>query len=290
MNWNVRPAKWMTSAAELAKGYFPIWQTRRNSITQLKDTKDKQYDWRIVQMAPTKLQKALRGYIKFKINTWISYLIRLCSKMTSYLLKSPQQESKSHAETNITLHLSNNHCCAGALPALTCVSDIDECTTGSHNCSLAETCYNIQGGHRCLSLDCPPNYRKVSDTYVWDTPPWLTNVVQKGGGGSIANLPSACRCESEVFVCLLAINWRPVQAAFAPRRLGRIPAACSLECISGNTKMDGWLKWLKLLLIMILNVFCMRTPRPAGRLLFFFLFVWHTLSQVWEDCYRVWIT
>lgn len=42
--------------------------------------------------------------------------------------------------------------------------DIDECTTGSHNCSLAETCYNIQGGHRCLSLDCPPNYRKVSDT------------------------------------------------------------------------------------------------------------------------------
>uniref|UniRef100_A0A671VZM9 Fibulin 2 n=1 Tax=Sparus aurata TaxID=8175 RepID=A0A671VZM9_SPAAU len=42
--------------------------------------------------------------------------------------------------------------------------DIDECTTGAHNCSLAETCYNIQGGHRCLSLSCPPNYRKVSDT------------------------------------------------------------------------------------------------------------------------------
>uniref|UniRef100_UPI0037E927A5 fibulin-2-like n=1 Tax=Semicossyphus pulcher TaxID=241346 RepID=UPI0037E927A5 len=41
--------------------------------------------------------------------------------------------------------------------------DIDECTTGAHNCSLAETCYNIQGGYRCLSLDCPPNYRKVSD-------------------------------------------------------------------------------------------------------------------------------
>lgn len=44
--------------------------------------------------------------------------------------------------------------------------DIDECTTGAHNCSLAETCYNIQGGYRCLSLNCPPNYRKVSDTYV----------------------------------------------------------------------------------------------------------------------------
>uniref|UniRef100_A0A3B4XR04 Fibulin 2 n=1 Tax=Seriola lalandi dorsalis TaxID=1841481 RepID=A0A3B4XR04_SERLL len=38
--------------------------------------------------------------------------------------------------------------------------DIDECATGAHNCSLAETCYNIQGGYRCLSLSCPPNYRK----------------------------------------------------------------------------------------------------------------------------------
>lgn len=42
--------------------------------------------------------------------------------------------------------------------------DIDECATGAHNCSLADTCYNIQGGYRCLSLNCPPNYRKVSDT------------------------------------------------------------------------------------------------------------------------------
>uniref|UniRef100_A0A3Q1EXY5 Fibulin 2 n=1 Tax=Acanthochromis polyacanthus TaxID=80966 RepID=A0A3Q1EXY5_9TELE len=42
--------------------------------------------------------------------------------------------------------------------------DIDECATGAHNCSLAETCYNIQGGYRCLSFSCPPNYRKVSDT------------------------------------------------------------------------------------------------------------------------------
>ncbi|XP_037095237.1 fibulin-2 isoform X1 [Syngnathus acus] len=41
--------------------------------------------------------------------------------------------------------------------------DIDECTTGAHNCSLAETCYNIQGGFRCLSFSCPANYRKVSD-------------------------------------------------------------------------------------------------------------------------------
>ncbi|XP_046896495.1 fibulin-2-like isoform X1 [Hypomesus transpacificus] len=42
--------------------------------------------------------------------------------------------------------------------------DVDECTMGNHNCSLAETCYNIQGGFRCLSFDCPQNYRRVSDT------------------------------------------------------------------------------------------------------------------------------
>ncbi|CAB1329323.1 unnamed protein product [Coregonus sp. 'balchen'] len=42
--------------------------------------------------------------------------------------------------------------------------DIDECAIGAHNCSLAETCYNIQGGFRCLSFDCPQNYRKSSDT------------------------------------------------------------------------------------------------------------------------------
>uniref|UniRef100_A0A8C7SRU2 Fibulin 2 n=1 Tax=Oncorhynchus mykiss TaxID=8022 RepID=A0A8C7SRU2_ONCMY len=41
--------------------------------------------------------------------------------------------------------------------------DIDECTIGAHNCSLAETCYNIQGGFRCLSFNCPQNYRKSSD-------------------------------------------------------------------------------------------------------------------------------
>ncbi|XP_056129358.1 fibulin-2 [Lampris incognitus] len=41
--------------------------------------------------------------------------------------------------------------------------DIDECTTGSHNCSYGQTCYNIQGAFRCLSFDCPPNYKKVSD-------------------------------------------------------------------------------------------------------------------------------
>ncbi|KAK2862642.1 hypothetical protein Q5P01_002175 [Channa striata] len=42
--------------------------------------------------------------------------------------------------------------------------DIDECTTGSHNCSHGHTCYNLQGGFRCLSFSCPQNYKKVSDT------------------------------------------------------------------------------------------------------------------------------
>ncbi|KAM9364884.1 fibulin-2 [Pholidichthys leucotaenia] len=42
--------------------------------------------------------------------------------------------------------------------------DIDECTTGTHNCSHQQTCYNLQGGFRCLSFSCPHNYRKVSNT------------------------------------------------------------------------------------------------------------------------------
>ncbi|XP_041129580.1 fibulin-2-like isoform X2 [Polyodon spathula] len=41
--------------------------------------------------------------------------------------------------------------------------DIDECAVGAHNCSTAETCYNIKGGFRCLSFSCPQNYKRVSD-------------------------------------------------------------------------------------------------------------------------------
>ncbi|KAL1007860.1 hypothetical protein UPYG_G00092600 [Umbra pygmaea] len=44
----------------------------------------------------------------------------------------------------------------------TCI-DIDECATGSHNCSSSQSCYNVQGGYKCLYFSCPSNYRKVSD-------------------------------------------------------------------------------------------------------------------------------
>uniref|UniRef100_A0A3P9MPK3 Fibulin 2 n=1 Tax=Oryzias latipes TaxID=8090 RepID=A0A3P9MPK3_ORYLA len=44
-------------------------------------------------------------------------------------------------------------------------TDVDECKVGSHNCSSEKTCFNLQGGFRCLSFDCPHNYKKVSSTY-----------------------------------------------------------------------------------------------------------------------------
>lgn len=43
-------------------------------------------------------------------------------------------------------------------------ADIDECVTGIHNCSVNETCFNIQGGFRCLAFECPENYRRSADT------------------------------------------------------------------------------------------------------------------------------
>uniref|UniRef100_A0A3P9IAC3 Fibulin 2 n=1 Tax=Oryzias latipes TaxID=8090 RepID=A0A3P9IAC3_ORYLA len=32
-------------------------------------------------------------------------------------------------------------------------TDVDECKVGSHNCSSEKTCFNLQGGFRCLSFD-----------------------------------------------------------------------------------------------------------------------------------------
>uniref|UniRef100_A0A8I5N045 Fibulin-1 n=1 Tax=Papio anubis TaxID=9555 RepID=A0A8I5N045_PAPAN len=46
---------------------------------------------------------------------------------------------------------------------VTC-EDIDECVTGIHNCSINETCFNIQGGFRCLVFECPENYRRSAAT------------------------------------------------------------------------------------------------------------------------------
>ncbi|XP_069824800.1 fibulin-2 [Dendropsophus ebraccatus] len=45
---------------------------------------------------------------------------------------------------------------------LTC-KDIDECEIGTHNCTSSEECFNVQGSHKCLSFDCPENYRRVSN-------------------------------------------------------------------------------------------------------------------------------
>ncbi|KAM4021853.1 fibulin-2 [Anomaloglossus baeobatrachus] len=50
-----------------------------------------------------------------------------------------------------------------AANGLTC-KDIDECEIGTHNCSTSEECYNIQGSHKCLSFDCPENYKRVSNS------------------------------------------------------------------------------------------------------------------------------
>ncbi|PNI73457.1 FBLN2 isoform 7, partial [Pan troglodytes] len=57
---------------------------------------------------------------------------------------------------------------------------VDECALGTHNCSEAETCHNIQGSFRCLRFECPPNYVQVSKTKCertkWKLARWATAV------------------------------------------------------------------------------------------------------------------
>lgn len=47
-----------------------------------------------------------------------------------------------------------------------CISDIDECAAGIHTCSASESCFNIQGGFRCLSFTCPENFHEVARGWV----------------------------------------------------------------------------------------------------------------------------
>ncbi|KAK2832382.1 hypothetical protein Q7C36_015844 [Tachysurus vachellii] len=42
--------------------------------------------------------------------------------------------------------------------------DIDECATGTHNCSATQSCFNILGGFRCLTFECPPKYRHATES------------------------------------------------------------------------------------------------------------------------------
>ena len=48
-------------------------------------------------------------------------------------------------------------------------ADVDECLAGTHTCAENQSCFNIQGGFRCLFFECPHNYRRVGETWV----PWL---------------------------------------------------------------------------------------------------------------------
>ena len=46
------------------------------------------------------------------------------------------------------------------------LSDIDECAAGTHSCGEDQSCFNVQGGFRCLSFECPSNFRRAGDTWV----------------------------------------------------------------------------------------------------------------------------
>lgn len=55
------------------------------------------------------------------------------------------------------------HCPASASP-LPCFSDINECEHRNHTCTLQQTCYNLQGGFKCIDpIRCEEPYIQISD-------------------------------------------------------------------------------------------------------------------------------
>lgn len=54
-------------------------------------------------------------------------------------------------------------CPASASP-LPCISDINECEHRNHTCTLQQTCYNTQGGFKCIDpIRCEEPYLRISD-------------------------------------------------------------------------------------------------------------------------------
>nr|CAB3245011.1 fibulin-2-like [Phallusia mammillata] len=44
--------------------------------------------------------------------------------------------------------------------------DIDECADKTDNCSASETCFNTRGGFKCVALECPTNYAKLTSRRI----------------------------------------------------------------------------------------------------------------------------
>ena len=49
------------------------------------------------------------------------------------------------------------------LSVLLSLSDIDECTAGTHNCRTDQVCINLRGSFTC---QCPPGYQKRGEQCV----------------------------------------------------------------------------------------------------------------------------
>lgn len=54
---------------------------------------------------------------------------------------------------------------------LPCFPDINECEHRNHTCTLQQTCYNLQGGFKCIDpIRCEEPYIQISDKYVGASP------------------------------------------------------------------------------------------------------------------------